>query len=247
MSRVRALLLVGAGAAFAACASAGVSGGDDQPGTDAPAVDAPPGVDGAPGLDGPPVDAAPTPVMLGQTTSMMVGSNNSIACGNADGTTAENSYYRVFRLADAGITGGLRVTSVTFGVQEALGQPAVQVKVGTYAGNVVPPPAQLDTGLVTPIASATFNVPDTQSTAATTVTVPIIANVPALSQLIVEVLSPDQNGLSKYFYLGGNSAGESKPAYLRAPATGCAVPQPRTVASIGFPDSHLVIAVSGTH
>lgn len=233
MSAANTLAVVAA-ATLVACASAGR---EEMP--DAPARDA--------AVDAPPVDSAPTPIMLTQTTSMTIGANNSIACGNPDGTTAENSWYRVFRLADAGITGGLRLNSVTFGVQESLGMPLVQVKVATYAGNVQPPPAQLDTALITPIASASFQVPDTTSTTTRTVTVPITANVPALSQLLVEIAAPDLNGQSKFFYLGGNNAGESRPGYLRAPTGACATPQPKTTASLGFPDSHLVITVDGTH
>jgi hypothetical protein len=236
----------------AACAAAGKdNGGGGQ-------IDAPTGggtdssggggdIDAAITTDAPMADAAPVAVTLTQNAGTTIGSANSIACGNPDGTTAENSWYRVFRLADHSIVGGLHVTAVSFGVQEALGLPNVQVKIGTYSGNVQPPPTQLDIGLITPITSATFAVPNTASTAPTTVTVPISANVPALSQMIVEVFSPDMNATSKYFYLGGNSTGESKPGYLRAPTGACATPQPKTTAALGFPTTHLFITVAGTH
>jgi hypothetical protein len=231
-----------------ACASAGVNGGGGDDGSatiDAPVPKDGPIVDGE--IDAPEIDAGPMDVTLTQTTSGSVGSNNSIACGNPDGTTAENSWYRVFRLADANITNGLRVVAVTFGVQESSGTPAVQVKIGTYSGNVQPPPSQLDTALISPITAVTFNVPNTTSTAPMSVTVPIIANVPALSQMIVEVFAPNLNGTSKYFYLGGNNGGEAKPAYLRAPSGTCATPQPKSTTVLGFPMSNLVISVSGTH
>ncbi len=202
--------------------------------------------DGPLPIDGPAVDAAPIAVTLTQNTGTAIGSNNSIACGNGDNTTAENSWYRVWKLSDEGIAGGFKVTAVSFGVQEANGLPNVQVKIGSYSGNITPPPAQLDTSLITPIAAATFAVPNTANTATTTVTVPVSANVPAMGQMIVEVFSPDANGTGKYFYLGGNSLGESKPGYLRAPTGACATPQPRTTAALGFPTSHLFITVSGT-
>lgn len=248
-SRGFACALVG----LAACASAGVGAGAGDAGEDdgAPAIDAAIPNDGnlvdAPDLDAPAIDAGPVDVTLTQTTSGSVGTSNSIACGNSDGTTAENSWYRIFRLADANITNGLRVTAVTFGVQESQGMPAVQVKIGTYSGNVQPPPSQLDVALISPITAVTFNVPNTASTAPTSVTVPIIANVPALSQMVVEVFSPNLLGTSKYFYLGGNNAGEARPAYLRAPSGTCATPQPKSTSVLGFPMSHLVISVSGTH
>jgi hypothetical protein len=247
---VRPRALAGALVGLVACASAGVNGGGGDDGSGSSAIDARPPDDGR--IDGPTIDAAvvdsgPVDITLTQTTSAMVGSNNSIACGNPDGTTAENSWYRVFRLADANITNGLRVVAVTFGVQESLGMPAVQVKIGTYSGSLVPPPSQLDTGLISPIAAVTFNVPNTTSTAPMAVTVPIIANVPALSQMVVEVFAPNLNGTSKYFYLGGNNLGEAKPAYLRAPTGTCATPQPKSTSALGFPMSHLVISVAGTH
>lgn len=232
----------------AACAAAGKNSGsgDDQPTPDAKGTDSNGlGTDAAVTIDGPPADAAPMMITMSQNTGATIGSASSIACGNnADGTTAENSWYRVFKLVDHGIAGPLSVTSVAFGVQEATGLPNVQVKIGTYSGNVTPPPAQLDTALVTPITAATFAVPNTASTATMTVNVPILATVPANAQMIVEVFSPNQLGTGKYFYLGGNALGESKPGYLRAP--GCTTPQPKTTAALGFPTSNLVITVSGT-
>lgn len=221
----------------AACAAAGKNSGtgDDQPidanGTDVAAI------------DGPEIDAAPVAVVVSQTTGATVGSASSVACG-ANGTTSENSWYRVFKLTDHGVTGPFQVTSVSFGVQEATGLPNVQVKIGTYAGVVTPPPAQLDTTMVTPIATATFAVPNTAATATTTSTVPISATIPANGTMIVEVFSPDATGTGKYFYLGGNGTGETKPAYLRAPS--CSTPQPRTTVALGFPTANLVLSVSGT-
>ncbi len=243
-SRGFACALVG----LVACASAGVGGGtgDDEGPTDATVPTDGTLIDAA-DPDAPGIDAGPISVTLTQTSSGSVGSNNSIACGNSDGTTAENSWYRIFRLADANITTGLRVTAVTFGVQESQGMPAVQIKIGTYSGNVQPPPAQLDVALISPITAVTFAVPNTASTTPMSVTVPIIANAPALSQIVVEVFSPNLLGTSKYFYLGGNNAGEAKPAYLRAPSGTCATPQPKSTSALGFPMSHLVISVSGTH
>lgn len=234
----------------AACASAGKdNGGGGNPDgkqADAATDSGGGGTDSTVTVDGPMADAAPVAVTLTQTTNdTMIGSASSIACGNnTTGDTRENSWYRVFKLADHNIVGGFHVTAVTFGVQEASGSPQVQVKIGTYSGNITPPPATIDTALVTPIQATTFTVPNTVSTAATTVTVPISANVPALSQMIVEVFSPDFNNLGRYFYLGGNGNGETKAAYLRAPT--CGETQPKTTTALGFPTSNLVITVSGT-
>lgn len=224
----------------AGCASAGK--GQDT-GDDQPPIDASTGSGDDAAVDGPDVDAAPVAVTLSQTTATTVIAASSLACG-ANGTTSENSWYRVFKLSDHNISGPFQVTSVSFGVQEASGLPNVQVKIGTYSGVVTPPPAQLDTALVTPITAATFAVPNTAPTATTTSMVPITATIPAGGTVIVEVFSPDLTGTGKYFYLGANTGGETKPAYLRAPS--CATPQPRTTVALGFPNANLVLSISGT-
>jgi hypothetical protein len=235
----RALVLV----ALTACAQAGgQQSGDDDPGIDAPSGDAPIVI------DAPEIDAGPIPVTLSQSTSETSDLSVSFACrSNADGSTRENSWYRVFRLADEGVANGLRVDSVSFAVAVSSGLVPVQVKIGTYSGSLNPPPAQLDTALITPItSSAPFTVPNTNGTPSM-VTVPVSANVPALSQMIVEVFAPDLGTTARFFFLGANSAGQAAPGYLRAPA--CDAPQPQLPGSFdtAFTNSHFVITVAGTH
>lgn len=237
----RAVVLV----ALAACAKAGgQQAGDDDPGIDAPSDDA--GDVDAP--DAPDIDAGPVPVTLSQNTAENSDLSLSFACrSNVDGATRENSWYRVFRLADEGVANGLRVESVSFAVAVSSGLVPVQVKIGTYSGSLTPAPAQLDTSLITPITSSTpFTVPNTNGTPSI-VTVPVTANVPALSQMIVEVFAPDLGGTAKFFFLGANSAGQEAPGYLRAPA--CTAPQPKLPGSFStdYANSHFVITVAGTH
>lgn len=183
--------------------------------------------------------------------SQALTSSSSIACSNnADNTTAENSWFRVFSLADAGVTRDLSVISVSIGVQDAAGDPAIQVKLGTYAGTIQPAPTQLDTALIGPLASVTYNVPTITNAAPMTVNVPISTTVPAGAQLVVEVTAPDFSGTGKMFWIGGNTSGESAPSYIRAPA--CSVAQPQSVpvvaSSAGLsPAPNLVITVQGTY
>lgn len=244
------IALLGLSAALAACASANDEAPQPIPGNDA-RVDGPSGLidaavtDGAPMIDAPPADAAIPMFTLSQTTLTTSLPNGSVSCRNGDNTTGDNRWFRVFRLADAGITGGARITAVSFGVQQAAGLPTIEIKIGTYSGSVQPPPTTLDTGLITPIAATTYVVPAVTTSATRYVTVPLTANVPALSQVVVEIAAPDLLGTSKYFYLGGNDAGQTAPAYLQS--TKCNFPQPTTPASIGFPASHLVITATGTN
>ncbi len=232
--------------ALVACAQAGGSSPpgdghqDADPDADARAIDAPGEVVVDAAIDAP----GATQVTLSQTGNETVNGDVSFACIAGTDATYEASWYRVFRLADAAITGGFRVTAVTFGVASSFGLPPVQIRVGTYAGAFVPPPDRLDTALITPLASATFTVPYTTWEAPTTFTVPITANVPALSQVIVEVFAPDLTGPYKQFVLGSTDAPETVPGYARAPV--CGDVQPRKTTLI-LPGGHAVITVSGTH
>lgn len=228
------LLLAGV---LAGCATAGVDGGsgnpDGNPGTDGTRVDA--------GVDAPPPDASIMSTLT-QTTSNSNVASNSVTC-----SSGENSWYRVFALADHGVTGAFNVTQVTFGVQESLASPSVQVKIGTYAGT---PGTTLDLAMVTPINAATVAIAN-QTNPGNNVVAPITGTIPAGSKLIVEIFKPGANTASNYFFVGASNAGETKSGYVRAPtcndAGGAAITVPKTPASVGVPTAQLNITVTGTH
>jgi hypothetical protein len=236
----------------AGCASAKFDGQGNNGDVDAAAVDSPivPPIDGAT-VDAPPVtvdaapDAPPQPVTetLQQTTNTSITAANSVACGNSTaGTTAENSWYRVFIPAEQGITNTFTVNQITFGVQESAGSPTVQVKVGTYTGTVGAD--TIDLAKITPINSATATVPPT--TTGVMVPVAITAAIPPSSQIIVEILAPDLSATTgTHVYIGATTAAETHPSYIRAPA--CSIATPQTVGKTGFPNAHAIITVTGTH
>lgn len=197
--------------------------------------------------DGPviPADApidAPISVTLSQTTSTTNIMSNSTTCG-----TGENSWYRVFPLAESGVNGPLYITQVTFGAQEAAGAPIADVKLGTYTGAVGG--TTLDVAQITPLANTTATIP-ALTNPGNTIVAPITTTVPAGSNLVVEI-HVASNGTSKYLYIGASNAGETKPGYARAP--GCVdanqnpVTTPTSTAALGRPTSHLNITVTGTH
>lgn len=74
---------------------------------------------------------------------------------------------------------------------------------------------------------------------------PVVA--PAGSTLVVEVLAPSRltadGGDGGRLLLGANSAGQSAPGYFRAPT--CGFSDFVTIASVGFPSSHVLISVDG--
>lgn len=187
----------------------------------------------------PPVDAGPMPVSLTQNTSQTPTSGSSIAC-SAAGITAENSYYRVFGLADHGIAGELTVESVTFAVESAdagtgTSQPGT-LKLAIYGGT---PGGTLSPTMMTPVTSTAITIPDG---ALTMVNVPIAATIPPNSQLVVELLIPDGEAAGHSFFLGSNTAGDTKPGYIRAPDCNVTTPTDiNTVAPAPAPDYIFVV------
>lgn len=224
-----ALFLVG-------CASASVdvpSNNTDAPG---PTPDGPVG-----DPDGPSPDSAPVMVTLTQTTSPTIAVGNTVNC-NDGVSTVENSYYRVFPLAAAGITGPFQLQSVSFGVESATSAAGntqtATIRVGTYGGTIAANTTSLDLLQMQELTTAAATIPNGSST----VTTPISATVPANSNLFVEILSPDAGNV---FFPGSNNGGESLPGFIRAPD--CSTPNPANYSTAVGAAVHVLISVTGTH
>lgn len=178
-------------------------------------------------------------VRLQQTESTEIAPSLSLACSDANGTK-ENSWYRMFRLADFGIENSFTVHRVNFGVQTAIGEQRVKVAIGTYAGNAGA--VELDTTKIDMLGLTTIPVPEGTAYMAQA-NFPGIA-VPAGSNLVVEIKT-EGRGEGAYFYLGATTSQEMIPGYLRAPT--CNTPAPLMTSALGYLGTHLVIAVSGSH
>jgi hypothetical protein len=256
---MRKASLVVAALALVGCAKAAIGPDDDSSDDqsdsndsdadttdDSIPIDSRPPIDSPPPIDAPAPDAAPIAITLSQTVST-VENNLSIACGTGlNGYTRSNSWFRVFDLTQAGVTGPLTVSAVSFGVETATGAQTVDVKLGTYmgavGGNI------LDTALITPITQQTVAV---TATSLAVQTVPMTASVPAGSKLVVEIFAPDHNGTTTSFYLGTTSAAESTAGYLMSSACGLSQPQSlrQIQASLDPPatPSSVIITVDGVY
>lgn len=202
-----------------------------------------------PNLDGgfnPPADAAGPiidagPMMVTITQSMnptLVTAGNSVSCNVTD-SHADNHYYRVFNLPQMGITSAFNITSVSFGVEQALagigGTQPIQVKLYTLNGGI-------SMNNLSPIGNLSLNLPD-QATSIYSANVAGIA--PAGSTLVVEVFSPDGQAANHSFFIGSNTGGQSGPSYLAA--SECGVADMTDTGTIGSPSMHIVMSVTGTH
>jgi len=221
-------------------------GGGDGPNTDGPNIDGP-NIDG-PTIDGPNIDApidAPSTQMitLTQSSSNAITALNTVACSNqTTGYTDENSFYRVFRLSDHGVNTAFTATRVDFAIEEATatsGTQTVQVRVHTLNGAFV-------RANLTTIAGQTVSVAN-QSLTSMSVTLSPPGIAPAGSTVVLEIFAPNGTALGNTFFPGSNAAAETGPSYIRAPATGCAITEPATYASISNPQVHLVMSVTGTY
>src|SRR3954463_12227490 len=81
----------------------------------------------------------------------------SLACSDAAGTK-ENSWYRIFHLADFGVDKPFQVNRVNFGVQTAIGDQRIKVSIGTYDGNAGA--VELDTTKIDMLGLTTIGVPE---------------------------------------------------------------------------------------
>jgi hypothetical protein len=179
------------------------------------------------------------PLSITQNTSQTIVAG-SVAC-NAGGFHTNNSYWRAYDLGPLALTGPLTVNSVTFGIElaDANGvgttQP-VTVRVHTSAG-------AFPGGVRTQVASQTFNVPD-QTLSLYTASFTTPATVAANAILVLEVFTPDGRApANNRFFIGSNALGQSAPCYLSA--ADCGAPNPVTLASLGFPNMHLIINAAG--
>jgi hypothetical protein len=254
---------------LAGCATAALdNGGGDAGGSGTIDERADGGPGGGTGKDAMviPIDAAPLPdappnmmqVTLSQTNDMTMAAGKAIACSsrnifNIPVGTRDNSWYRVFKLADYGITGPFQLQRVTFWTDYAYAgsgttQPAT-IKVGTYAGTVEAD--TLATAQITYLGTVQITIPDADASngADPPVDTNISATIPAGSSLIVELALPDGYNDGNFFYIGVSAGGESKKGYLRATPSGCDMTSPKALTSaggLGRADNAILMTVTGT-
>ncbi|MGD1916109.1 MAG: GC-type dockerin domain-anchored protein [Phycisphaerales bacterium] len=166
-----------------------------------------------------------------------------VSCASTSGplTTFDNQFWREFELAFFGISGELRVTAVEIGIDRLELPAGLQLPIDVLLYQA-PGGAAPRSGFPV-VGTARLNV---ASASLEVVTVDIDAVVDAGSTLIVEYRVPDFDAvglLGSVFFPGANTLGETAPSYLSA--SRCDTPEPVTFASIGFPDSALVINVLG--
>ncbi|GAB4086863.1 hypothetical protein GCM10028784_34930 [Myceligenerans cantabricum] len=157
---------------------------------------------------------------------------NSASCGNAFGTS-ENSFLRTFTLSDFGIDGSFAVSEVSFGVEQATAQ-TLTVNLYELVGD------ELVYANLEQLGSADADI---AAQTLSMVSVPVEGEITG-GTLVVEVITPDQRDSGGLFYIGSNGGGQTAPSYLKA--DDCGIAEPAATDSIGWPDMHVVMNVSGS-
>lgn len=200
---------------------------------------------GGPAPSGPVTQSGAVPrgsATITQSTANTI-TPGSISC-SASGLHADNSYYRAFTLSafPALTQAQFVVESVAFGVEIAndganAGQP---LTVNLHRSSANPPTL----ASLTQIATESVTIPD--SATGTLFSVNFTAPptlIVATDILVVEVVTPNGQPSNHSFFIGSNAAGQTNPSFIRA-AT-CGVAEITNLASIGFPNMHIVMSVSG--
>ncbi len=149
------------------------------------------------------------PTNLTESGTDTVTAGNSVACN--DGTAhTDNSYWRAFTLADFGITGDFNVCSVEIGVEQATsgaGQGGSQpITVNLYTSDQAFPTGF--PGSLTLIGTSATTVADQ---ALTLVNFPVTGLAVAGSQLVVEIFTPNGQGVGNLFFIGSNTDRRDEP------------------------------------
>jgi len=178
-----------------------------------------------------------SPVPLVQTTSPAPTQNASFACINPPtGYSLDNRYLRRFDLGTRGVPATeMIVRGVTFAVDSAMsttGSQPVTVRVHALHGELTFANLEL-------LAEKTVDVADDSSLQRISVAFDAPLHVAGDSVLVAEIHVPSGMAGGNTFYPGGNSDGESVPAYWAA--HDCGIDEPLAYPEVGFDWVHLIL------
>lgn len=187
--------------------------------------------------------AAPVgcPSTITHSLSQSIVAGNSTACfDDKTGFTRENTYWRAFDMNTFTGSQAYDISSISLGVEQASGSGSFQdLDVVLWTNNGAPFPG----GTLEPLAIFFLTIINDSSFF---VQIPLDqTTVPAGTlELVMEVNSPDGVANGNVFLIGSNSEGQTGPSYISEPD--CGLPDPVDLASIGFPDMHIVFNVDGS-
>jgi hypothetical protein len=187
----------------------------------------------------------PGPATITQSTNPTTVVAGSVSC-NAGGLHTDNSYFRAFTLSSFNPpldSTQFMVQNVTFGVEQATGTGGSQPITVRLFDSSANPPTNATIG--TAISTQAITLPDQSITifSQNLTTQPVLLN--ASDILAVEVFTPNGQTAGNSFFIGSNGLGQTGPSFIRA--ADCGLADIGNLASIGFPNMHIVMTVSGNN
>jgi len=168
----------------------------------------------------------------------------SIGCNQAPpaaGYHVENRFFRSYSPAAQMQTANFEIASITFGVENANApQGAQPVEIRLYSDATPGDPAPL-AGL-TLLHTEMFMVQNNTMALITQTMNPPVPFTVNGDDLVVELYYGDGVANMEFFFIGSNQAGQTGPSYLAA--TGCGTAEPTDIATLGFPNMHIILDVN---
>jgi hypothetical protein len=180
--------------------------------------------------------------VITQSSSQTVSPTGSVACGSqANGYTADNSYIRVFKLSDYGITNNYKITNVSFGVQTVNSSFPVEVNVYNWTGT-------FPTGTATLLGTANVNLTTASAGTVVNTGTNLTTTVNAGSTFVVEIFHDGDVTPAQSFYMGTNPGAQTGPSYLSSETCGITTPTATgTGALAAFSTARWVMSVTGVN
>lgn len=159
------------------------------------------------------------PVVITQSNTQTIAPGEEIACASAT-SFKNNNLYRAFDLPGSfGILNGLEVSAVEFAIGTISTPAGFPITANIYSTTGTFPGATLTLqGTAVYIA--------TNADAATMITLPLTAMIPAGEKMVMELVLVDDLTDTNNMRFGCNSDGETGPSYIMAPDCGANVPTP---------------------
>lgn len=174
-------------------------------------------------------------VVITQSDDLTI-TDNGVACANqGEGYTAFNEFSRSFVLSEFGINNDFLVTKVGFGVTSLSGEIDFTVRLST-TDDTYP------FGNLTELGSEdiTFDITMGDTLIESELVTPVV--IPGGSELVFSY-EADGEFVGVLYFPGSNDMGQSGDSYIMAPT--CGITEPSPYSTIGFPEVHLVMTVTG--
>jgi len=176
--------------------------------------------------------------VLSHSTDQTI-ANGLVACAvsTAPAHTTENHFWRSYTPSDFGYTGDFEIQGADFAMSftdNGGTNPTLDIVVNFYTSAGAFPG-----GVLTLIGTKTITMDVSQSVTLLRADLDAPFTVSSTDEVVIEITPEDGTDTSVDIRIAGNNLGENAPSYISSAA--CSILDPSTYASIGFPDSHMVL------